>query len=91
MLKTTSNLTSYISILTHDSKGKVFDDCNVIVEADIIGNKSETEFFISGARLLSAKLRHSFSIAAMFYYFDLEYYIWFGSDISRYAIGRIFS
>lgn len=47
------------------------------------------KFLISEARLTFAKLRQVFIKASIFHYLDQKYHIWFKTNISRYAIGRI--
>ena len=50
-----------------------------------------SDFFTLGARLAFTKSRQAFVKTPIFYYFDLEHYIWFGTDVSGYAIGEIFN
>ena len=47
--------------------------------------------FIFGARLVFTKLKQAFVKALILHYFDLKRYIWVETNVSSYAIGRIFN
>ena len=48
-------------------------------------------FFNLRAKLAFTKLRQAFLKAPIFYHIDLKHYIQIATDISRYAIGELFS
>ena len=49
------------------------------------------KFFTFGAKLVFTKLRQVFVKALILHYFDLERYIRIETDVSSYAIGRVFN
>ena len=53
--------------------------------------KTESGFFTSGVRKAFTKLRQAFIKASILYHFDPERHIWVETDVSGYAIGRIFN
>ena len=53
--------------------------------------KTESGFFIPGARKAFTKLRQAFIKAPILYHFDLERHIWVETDTSGYAIGGVSS
>ena len=53
--------------------------------------KTELGFLIFGARMAFTQLRQAFIKAPILYYFNPKYYIWVETDVSNYAIGKVFS
>ena len=53
--------------------------------------KTELRFLTSGARRAFTKLRKAFIKAPILYHFNLERHIWVETDVSGYAIGKVFS
>ena len=53
--------------------------------------KTESGFFISGARMIFTKLRQAFIKAPILHHFDLECHIRIETDESGYAISRVLS
>lgn len=61
----------------------------VVGKTNVVGKKSETEFFTLEARLTFAKLRQAFNTTPILNYLDLQYNIWIEINASSYVIGRI--
>lgn len=51
--------------------------------------KTGLDFFIFKVRLAFIKLKQIFIKILIFYYFNLEYYIWTKINISKYVIDEI--
>lgn len=66
----TANSPTTNKLIFVDSINKI-DDGKVIIEAN--SKKFGVEFFTSKAKLAFTKLRQTFNIALIFYYFDLKY------------------
>lgn len=83
--------------LTVEDTIKRVDGNNIVDKAGIDSNanmkasESTTVFFILEVRLVFAKLRQGFSTALILYYFDQKYYISMKTNVSGYAIGRLFN
>lgn len=67
------------------------DDSKMIVEVDIVDKKSVNRFFTLIARLTFVELKQTFSITLIFYHFDPKYLICIETNLSSYAMSRIFS
>ena len=50
-----------------------------------------SDFLSLEAKLAFTKLRQTFVKTPIFYHFDLKHHIWIETDISGYAIGKVFS
>ena len=50
-----------------------------------------SDFLTPGVKLAFTKLRQAFLKASILHHFNLEYYIGIETDISGYAIGKVFS
>lgn len=62
----------------------------MIVEAYEVGKESGTRFFTPRASLAFAKLWEAFCTILILHYWDLKCYIWIITNVSSYAIGKIF-
>lgn len=74
MLQTISGLAANKSISIKSGINRV-NDSKEIVETDIVEKKSRTEFLTLKAKLAFVKVRQTFNITPILYYFDSESYI----------------
>lgn len=77
---TTSKLTTIV-----ENSIKRIGSWNVIDKANVV-NKVKIRFFTLRTMLVFAKMRQSFSMAPIVYYFHPKYYIWIETDISDHVI-----
>lgn len=75
MLQIISGSTANKLLSINESSINRVDSDKRIVEADIVGIKSEIRFLIPETMLNFAELRQAFEIALILHYFDSEYHI----------------
>lgn len=90
MLQMRNDLAANKLISIYEDSIKEVGGSNMVYKTGIVG-KANMRFFTPETRLAFTKLRQALSIARIFYYFNLQYYVLIKTNISDYAISKILS